>query len=382
MSSAMPCPAPELLAEAVTALDEAVLAHAAGCATCQALLDDQRLVHGLLTALPDQTLDRAHRESLAAEVMARADALTGARAGAPQALRVQSHVRAEADAHRELDESGGVRGAGNLRADRGGERAVRPRRVRAIAMLAGAGLCAAALAFVLLRPVHETSEAPVAITPPPLPALPTTSRRVDVRPDPVPTTPAPAPARPSVPVVVSAKIDGAGEYSRDVGGDRDVVTLARGDVTVDSIGARPIAVVRGDTSVVAASAKAQVVAKRGVIAQVTVIAGSVEVTVAGKRVVIEQGMTWDRNASREDSLAAFRTGWEALRAGDNAAAIAAFDRATDEVVAEDALYWGAIASERVNDATGAITRYRALVETFPKSPRVLAAEAAILRLSP
>ncbi len=379
----MTCPAPERLAEAVTALDETVLAHAAGCVACQALLDDQRTVHGLLAALVDPPLDRAHRESLAAEVMARADALPGAESadrgivaraealpGAEVAARGIADVRPSArfdDGEREADAASS---------------ALRRRRVRAVAVLAGAALCAAAVAFVLLRPAHEEAEAPIAIAPPPVPALPTAPPRVDVRPDPVPEAPAPAPVRSTPPAVATAKVDGGGEFSRDAGAGRDVVTLARGDVTVDSIGARPIAVVRGDTSVVATSAKAQVVAKRGVIAQVTVIAGSVEVTVAGKRVVIEQGMTWDRNAAREDSLAAFRTGWEALRAGDNAAAIAAFDQATDEVVAEDALYWGAIASERVHDEAGAVTRYRALVEKFPKSPRVPAAQAAIVRLSP
>ena len=98
--------------------------------------------------------------------------------------------------------------------------------------------------------------------------------------------------------MTKAKIGGGGEYARDARGDRDVVNLTGGDVTVDSVGARAVSVVRGDTAVVANSAKVQVVAKRGVIAQVTVIAGSAEVTVGGKRMVIEQGMTWERNASR------------------------------------------------------------------------------------
>lgn len=333
----MKCPGPELLAEAVTSNDEAVLAHVADCAQCQDLLDGQREVHTLLAALPDRPLARAHRESLAAEILAHADAVPTRRRG------------------------------------------------RLVPIVAIGVALAAILALVAYLPNRERSPEPVAsVPPPPAPAPP--APQITPLPEPPPVAPAPeviSPAPPPVaPAVAKAKIGGGGEYARELRGDRDVVNLTGGDITVDSVGSRAVSVVHGDTSVVAKSAKAKVVAKRGVISQVTVIAGSVEVTVGDKRVVIEQGMTWERNASREDSLAAFRTGWEALRAGDNAAAIAAFDQATDDVVAEDALYWSAIASERLHDDAGAVTRYRALLERFPKSPRVAAAEAAIARLAP
>ena len=43
------------------------------------------------------------------------------------------------------------------------------------------------------------------------------------------------------------------------------------------------------------------------------------------------------------AAAAFRNGWEALRAERYRDAIAAFDRASDPVVAEDAAYWAAAA---------------------------------------
>jgi hypothetical protein len=336
----MKCPAPELLAEAVTSNDDEVLRHVADCVQCQELLDGQREIHGLLAALPDRPLTRAHRESLAAEVLAHADIAPAAR------------------------------------------------RRRLVPILAIGVALAAIIALVAYLPNRGQPDEPVAAVPPPTPAP--APPRITPLPEPPPVAPAPeetitviSPAPPpAAPAVAKAKIGGDGEFAREARGDRDVVNLTGGDVTVDSVGARAVSVVHGDTSVVAKSAKATVVAKRGVIAQVTVIAGSVEVTVGTKRVVIEQGMTWERNASREDSLAAFRTGWEALRAGDNAAAIAAFDQATDEVVAEDALYWSAIASERLHDDTGAVKRYRALIEKFPKSPRVAAAEAAIARLAP
>ncbi len=334
------CPTPEVLARAAISHDDPeVLAHAAECPRCQELLEGQREIRALLGEMPDRPLAPARRESLAAEVLAQADVAPTLRRGP------------------------------------------------LIPIVAVCVAIAAVIAVIAAMPNHRRGDQDL-VSMPSAPVAP--SPRSTPLPEQPPVAPAPAekfdaisPGRqPVVPAVAKAKIVGGGEYSREARGDRDVVNLTGGDVTVDSVGARAVSVVRGDTAVVAKSAKVQVVAKRGVIAQVTVIAGSAEVTVGGKRMVIEQGMTWERNASREDSLAAFRTGWEALRTGDNAAAIAAFDQATDEVVAEDALYWSAIASERLHDGTGAVKRYRALIEKFPRSPRVPAAETAIARLAP
>ena len=409
----MKCPAPELLAEAATSNDEAVLSHVAACAECQALLDGQREVHALLVALPDQPLTRDHRESLAAETLARADALPVAaerRHGADVRARggrtALGGERLVREPRRSLDRDDGERSAREPRRSFGGddgERLAReprrsidrddgrsarePRRWFGRAAIAVTSLALAAL-LALYIVTRTRSEQALAVAPPSPPSSPAPAPGPHVEPLAAPPAVAPVPAvrppslAPAPPEMATAKIDGTGDYAREARGDRDVVSLSGGDVTVDSVGTRAISVIHGDTSVIAKSAKAKVVAKRGVIAQVTVIAGSVEVTVGDKRVIIEQGMTWDRNGSREDSLAAFRTGWEALRAGDNAAALAAFDLATDDVVAEDALYWSAIASERLHDAAGAVTRYRALVDRFPKSPRVPAAEAAIARLAP
>jgi TolA-binding protein len=175
-----------------------------------------------------------------------------------------------------------------------------------------------------------------------------------------------------------AKVAGAGTFDR-VG---DTVKLEQGEVTIDSVGTKAASVTHGDTAVSVRGARVKVIAKRGVIAQVHVFAGSAEVTVAGKKVIVEQGTIWDRNGAREDSLAAFRTGWELLRAGDNAGAITAFDQASDDVVAEDAAYWAAIAAERMGNTTDALARFRAFVLRFPKSPRAESATTSIARLSP
>lgn len=84
--------------------------------------------------------------------------------------------------------------------------------------------------------------------------------------------------------------------------------------------------------------------------------------------------------ARDAALAAFRTGWRALRDKRTADAIAAFDRATDPIVAEDAAYWAAIASERAGDLTDAERRYAEFLARFAMSPRVTEIGAALVRL--
>jgi hypothetical protein len=270
-------------------------------------------------SLPAPALRPSQRESIAAELMARADELP---------------VPAQ-----------------------------RPRRLPTVLAAAGSLAAAAALAFVLMRPSATTdappTAAPIGRIAPPAPPI--------VRRDPAPP---PAPN-----VVESAP---------------RVIALDRDHLTLDTRDAAPAKIVRGDTSVAVREARVKVVAKRGVIAQVHVFAGSAQVTVDGTTILIEQGVTWTRPdpepaapaiSARDRSLATFRTGWEKLRAGDNAAAIAALDQATDEVVAEDAMYWAAVASERSGRAD-ARTRFERFIAVFPQSPRIDAAKAAVVRLSP
>ena len=79
-------------------------------------------------------------------------------------------------------------------------------------------------------------------------------------------------------------------------------------------------------------------------------------------------------------VAAFRAGWEALRAGQPLVARAHFDRAGDPAVAEDAAYWAAVASERAGDRLEAARRHRRFAQAFPASPRAADARAAAARL--
>lgn len=75
-------------------------------------------------------------------------------------------------------------------------------------------------------------------------------------------------------------------------------------------------------------------------------------------------------------LAEFRVGWEALRARSYDEAIAAFDRATDPAVAEDAAFWAAIAAQRAGYDDTARKRLDAFLTRFPDSPRAERARRA------
>lgn len=305
--------------EDLAAQTDAAVAHAASCLSCARLLDEQREVSRMLGGLPAPVLRPSQRDALAAEVMARAD--------------------------------------------QPAERATGPRH-RAIAVIAlGALAAAAAATFLVLRPPAATTDVPPAPVASSAPAIAPTVSTI-VQPESAPP-PAPVEAAPRV------------------------IALDRDDLTIDTRDAEPAKVVRGDTAIAVRDARVKVIAKQGVIAQVHVFAGSAQVTVGGTTFVVEQGVTWTRpepppvvEASPTDrSLAAFRLGWEKLRAGDTAAAIAELDKATDEVVAEDAMYWAAVAAERLGRAD-ARARFERFATAFPQSPRIDAAKAALARLAP
>ena len=222
-------------------------------------------------------------------------------------------------------------------------------RSRRLAICVGAGLAAAAVLALALRTrgPGDVIEARMATAP------------QDLSPRVVPPGPAPRvnpsaesePTRPSEPIVRaprptreqprlrSASFAGDADYAHETAREGDIVRLKQGELTVDATEARPVQVITGDTTLSIRRAKVSVVARNGVIAQVSVFAGTAELRVASKPVVIEAGAVWERPDPRPESLAAFRDGWAALRAGRNTDAIAAFDRAIDPTVAEDALYW-------------------------------------------
>ena len=83
-----------------------------------------------------------------------------------------------------------------------------------------------------------------------------------------------------------------------------------------------------------------------------------------------QNQAIDRETRDLDgAVAAFHEGWVALHAKRYADAIAAFDRATDPAVVEDATFWAAIAAQRAGNIDEARKRLADFLARFPDSPR-------------
>jgi hypothetical protein len=304
-----------------------VIEHARDCLRCRASLYEQRQVVAAARTLARPSLSEDRRRMLAAEVMAAGD-------------------RVEAG------------GAGR----RGRSQAI------ATAMLAAAALLAIVVGS---RRMSSVGPASPALTSSDEPAI---EFAHGVHLDPVA-----APMRASV-------VTRGADFARLQQGDQDVVTLRDGEVSVDATDREPVVVIVGDTRVTIASSRAKVIARQGVIVTTHVFAGTAQVTANGRSHVVDAGDVWLREPEAtppqgDDSLAAFRTGWEQLRAHDYAEAIASFDRATDPVVAEDAAFWAAIAAERAGERPSAATRLREFLDRFPTSPRADAARAALERVT-
>jgi TolA-binding protein len=322
------CPIDARIAAAASGEDLAVIVHARDCLRCRALLQQQRELISAVRSLAPSPLAPERRAALAAEVMARGDALDV---------------------------------APRWRGDR--------------VMIAATIVAAAATLALVVASRRAPVRAPAApaLTSIDEPALDYTRREHEA--------PVAAPQRADI-VATGA------DFARVLDGGRDVVRLRDGEVSVDATAREPVTIVVGDTRVRIASSRAKVVARRGVIVTTHVFAGTAQIASRGKFQVIEAGDVWMRESEVEarpsaasDSLAAFRTGWEELRAHHNPQAIAAFDRATDPVVAEDAAFWAAIATERAGDLDGAATRLRAFLDRFPGSTRADDARDALVRVT-
>ena len=328
------CPHPEQLAALASGdTTSDVAAHVATCLPCRAIVADQRSIAELARrTLPPPTLGRTHRDRLAAEVMARSDDLPAI-----------PHTRWSPSVS-----------------------------IVAVAAALVIGIGIAALVSASLG--HRTPDnGPIARTPdnrtPDNVARTPDNRTPDNR------TPDKS-GRTAV-----ARVEGSGgELAREAGQTSDRVQLDDGAVTIDARGTRPVEIATPGARMRIGDAKVSVLAKQGVIETVTVIAGTVEVTSRGQRQVVETGTIWERDHAVDAAFEAFREGWTALRASKYADAIAAFDRASDPAVAEDAQYWAAVASEREGDKAEARRRFGEFVKRFPTSPRADAAGAALARL--
>ena len=361
----MRCPSPERLAAALDDHDLVVASHVTECVACRCVLADQRAIRELVRRAARPPLSPARRALIASEVMAHAD-----HAG-PSFLR------------------------------RGLRKPSRPWRWSIAAVVASA---AAVLVAVIGLRTHVTAESPVA------PsrardelALHVTGTSHEIAPD-APVNPAaspPAPKREAVarsPRTTLAELGGTEALTRETTTVADVVALREGALTVDARSSRPITVVTRDTTIEIRGARATVIAHAGAIGSVAVFAGSVEITTGGHRQIVETGGAWTpaptgpavptgpTPPTPAAAMVAFRDGWAALRLHRHADAIAAFDRATDPVVVEDATFWGAIAAERghVIDANGhrdAVRRFTNFLTQFPSSPRAAAARDHLAQLT-
>lgn len=337
----------QVAAAAAGEADAGALAHAAVCTTCRAALADQRAMRVRLAALPPvPPLAPARRSALAAELLARSDI------------------------------------------------APRP---RALAPAIAVGVLAIAAAITLVVVTRQRANAPGeraplarTITAAPARPLVATGDR-DAGADPSPeggAEPAPAVVPAPEPAERPARIAGRADFTRRAAHGRDVVDLRDGELTVDTRRARAVDVTRGPTELRIRGAKASIVARAGVIEQVRVFAGSVELVDADTRTVITAGVIWQRPAPPPPAEArpapdpeAFREGWQALRQDRHADAIAAFDRATGEAVVEDATFWAAVAAERAGDRADAARRYTEFLARFPRSPHAARARDALRRVA-
>jgi TolA-binding protein len=210
-------------------------------------------------------------------------------------------------------------------------------------------------------------------------------RPVDAPPPPAPVD-RPSPSVPSAdpprpPAIAVAKLSGGARFGRATRKGRDVIDLHDGELTVDTRRTAPAEIQLGTTAIRVANAKVKVTARTGVLETVAVFAGSVELSSGARSTVVTAGTVWEAPAEPPPdpvaSLAAFREGWAALQKNQLAAAIAAFDRATDPIILEDASYWAAVATHRAGDRADARRRFVEFLARFPKSPRAPAARRAV-----
>jgi hypothetical protein len=285
-----------------------VSAHVTDCLECRRRLESQRTLRARLQRLPAPSLSTSRRRELAAELAAMA------------------------------------------------ERAPRPRAGAWILPTSAAVALAAAVAIIAAWPRAPRSLAIEA------PALEASER---IRPPERVIALEAAPPRLPAPRI--AAHDGA-RLSQRIGDDRDLVTLADGNIEIDTRASRSVDVKIGNAVVRIDDAKVRVDARHHTIVKVEVVIGAAAVIGTDRRVIVERGAVWlAEPPASERSLRAFRDAWIALRAGRNAEAIELFDTATDRAVAEEAAYWGAIAAKRAGQDEAARERLRDFLRRFPHS---------------
>jgi hypothetical protein len=336
------CPDPVRLVAASSGEDVAALAHAAGCPACRRAMRDHLALRDLARGLSAPALERGRCDGMSAELLARAEDLVIAQP-LPPAVIVEPWQRTR-------------------------------RAVAAVAVAAGA-LAAAAAALTFLDPAPpRTDLAVVAATPSPEIGPATTVVHLTVPPEPPPAL------RPRPATVTAGR---SARYDRRDDGATDRIALREGTVTIEASAATAPVVVSGkNVRVRTGKARLAAHAEGGIVRQVQVFAGSVEIQTGSAIVVVTAGETWSwDDPAAAARVAAFRTGWDALRARDFTTAATELDKARDDRgVGEDATYWAAIAWGRAGEPARARAGLERFLDRFPRATRAGEAHLALARL--
>ena len=156
--------------------------------------------------------------------------------------------------------------------------------------------------------------------------------------------------------------------SHAVGAERDTVVLTDGTLALDTRSSRGVDVRVGDTVVRVEDASVTIRAHKQAIVSVQVIVGAARIDGFDQHVTLQRDSIWlPGPTAQQRSLTAFRDGWLALRAGKHREAMALFDQVTDPVAREEASYWAAIAAQRSGDAALAAARLEKFLREYPAS---------------
>lgn len=294
------------IARAVTA--DLADPHLAECLDCRRRLELDRQTRDALRGMPEPRMSPAHRRELAAELIARV-----------QQLPVPA-----------------------------------PRR-RARLIVAVAGALAAALALIAAWPRAITA----------------TSATLEISAAETPTLRTSLVAKLEAPPVLAApklEASGGAVLSRKSGEDRDVLSLVDGVIELDTRTARNVDVRVGDAVIRVDDAAVKITARKRTIISVQVVVGAARITSADQQVTLHRDSMWMPGPSaKQQSMTTFKDAWIALRAGRNREAIELFDRVTDPVAIEEAMYWAAVAAKRAGDVESARERFARFVQRFAAS---------------
>jgi len=329
------CPGSGALAGAVLGGDDEVTRHAASCEHCRAILGELGATRAALATLPAPALSSARRAALADAVSISAGQIS---------LPIERTPR--------------------------------------FGIVVGVAFAAACLAIVVLRG-DRSAPAPASAL---VSAAPLPPNRSQVTVVPIVGEP-----------LVQA-LDGATYEIERTGSRRTIRIRGGGGLVIES--SMPVDVEHGSSKVALSPGRTELRTRSGAISSVHVFAGTAEISDGPRVTRVVAGETWalpvpaePARPPRQDAARPvpdapaitsgkewFQIGWLALREGRHADALAAFDRADDPSIVEDAAFWAAFAAERGGDAGTALGRFEQFALRFPHSDRAAAAALHAARL--